>query len=165
MSCCDAACGRGLWLCSDRRAGTARVLVDIVDQLEARALRHVERYERHFRHSPPTCFLDDVTVKNVIVQDGVLRGLVDFDCVCYGDPLYWMGLTAVGVVSDVGIEGLFYIDEMARLWELTDLQREILALYSAWHALWFVRRFAGRETPEWSARMLAQIEHWLAALV
>jgi len=38
---------------------------------------------------PAICFLDDLTTKNVIVQDGVLQGVVDFDHVCYGDPLFW----------------------------------------------------------------------------
>jgi hypothetical protein len=41
----------------------------------------------------PTCFLDDLTTKNVIVAEGVLRGVVDFDVVCYGDPLFQVGLT------------------------------------------------------------------------
>jgi hypothetical protein len=31
---------------------------------------------------PPTCFLDDLTVKNAIVKDSVLQGVVDFDLVC-----------------------------------------------------------------------------------
>jgi aminoglycoside phosphotransferase (APT) family kinase protein len=137
---------------------------DLVDRLETCLLQHVARFEPYFREAPPTCFLDDLTVKNVIVQNGELQGLVDFDCVCYGDPLYWMSLTAAGVASDVGIEALFYVEELARLWELTNLQRQMLALYSAWHGLWFVRSFSARETPEWNARMLSQMTQWLDAL-
>jgi aminoglycoside phosphotransferase (APT) family kinase protein len=49
--------------------------------------------ETYFSSVQPTYFLDDLTSKNVIVQDGELRGLVDFDVVCYDDPLYWLALT------------------------------------------------------------------------
>ena len=113
----------------------------------------------------PICFLDDITVKNVIVQNGALRGLVDFDCVCYGDPLYWIGLTATTVACDVGTEELFYVDELCRCGELTAEQRGIAALYAAWIALDFLHRFAAQETDAWRARMLAAIDVWLAAAV
>ncbi len=148
----------------DRFDSATEQTEDTIDRLESRLRRQVDRYEPYFRQAPPTCFLDDVTVKNVIVQAGVLQGLVDFDCVCYGDPLWWMSLTAVGVVSDVGTAELFYVDELARLRELTDLEYEILALYCAMHAVWFVRKFAADETPEWNRRMLTEIERWLRIL-
>lgn len=120
------------------------------------------RFESYFRSVPPTCFLDDITGKNVIVQSGVLQGLVDFDCVCYGDPLYWMALTTVGIVSDVGVRELFYTEELKRLWGLMPAQEPILALYSAEMALDFLRHYARSETPEWNARMRTAIKQWLA---
>ena len=126
-----------------------------------RALRMQERFEPYLRSVPPTCFLDDITVKNVIVQNGELQGLVDFDCVCYGDPLLWLALTATGVVSDVGTRELFYVEELKRLWGLTPDQEPILALYAAIFALDFLCRFSPSETPEWRARMGAAIERWI----
>ena len=42
--------------------------------------------------------LDDITTKNVIVSAGELQGFVDFDNVCYGDPLYMLGLTMVAIL-------------------------------------------------------------------
>jgi aminoglycoside phosphotransferase (APT) family kinase protein len=119
------------------------------------------RFEAYLRQVSPVCFLDDITVKNVIVQDGKLQGLIDFDCVCYGDPLYWLALTSVGVVSDVGTAG-HYVSELKRLWSLTSQQEQVLAFYCASMAQDFMRRAAAQETPEWNARMQAATEDWLA---
>lgn len=119
-------------------------------------------FEAYLRQVRPVCFLDDITVKNVIVQNGELRGLIDFDCVCYGDPLYWLALTTVGVVSDIGERGLFYVSELKRLWTLTPEQKRVLAFYCTVMAQDFVRRAAAQETPEWNARMQAATEEWLA---
>jgi aminoglycoside phosphotransferase (APT) family kinase protein len=118
-------------------------------------------YREYLGSVPATCFMDDITVKNVIIRDGELQGLVDFDCVCYGDPLWWIGLTASGVVSDVGTDQLFYIDELCRLYGLTDVERKIVPLYSAMHAIGFVSRWDGRDGPEWCERMERQIDSWL----
>ncbi len=122
----------------------------------------VSRFEAYLRQVPPACFLDDITVKNVIIQDGELQGLIDFDCVCYGDPLYWLALTAVGVVSDVGAPGQFYVSELKRLWGLTPPQESVLAFYCALMAQDFVRGMADQETPEWNKRMQEATGKWLA---
>lgn len=129
-------------------------------RLESRVRLAMAGQEPFFRRIEPVCFLDDITVKNVIVHQGELQGLVDFDCVCYGDPLYWMALTAVGIVSDVGIEELFYSEEIQRLWGMSARQAQILALYTAGMALDFLRNFAAQETPEWRQRMLAAATRW-----
>ena len=120
------------------------------------------RFESYLRQVPPVCFLDDIMVKNVIVQNGELSGLIDFDCVCYGDPLYWLALTAVGVVSDVGAAGQFYVNALKRLCEMTQEQELVLAFYCALMAQDFVRRVAAEETPEWNARIQAATEEWIA---
>ena len=120
----------------------------------------MQDFAPYFHSVPPTCFLDDITVKNVIVENGELQGLVDFDCVCYGDPLYWLALTAVGVISDVCARELFYVDELTRLWQLTPQEEQVLALYSAAMSLDFLRRFAPVETVTWNAGMWAAVEQW-----
>ena len=119
------------------------------------------RFEAYFKQVRPVCFLDDITVKNVIVQNGELQGLIDFDCVCYGDPLWWLALTAVGVTSDVGPPGQFYVEELKRLWGLTAEQEQVLAFYCVLMAQDFMRRAAAQETPEWKRRMQAAIAQWL----
>ncbi len=119
------------------------------------------RFETYLRQVRPMCFLDDITVKNVIVQDGELQGLIDFDCVCYGDPLYWLALTAVGVACDAGPAGLFYVEELKRLWTLTQEQEKVLAFYCAVMAQNFVRRMGSQETPDWNRRMQTATKEWL----
>jgi aminoglycoside phosphotransferase (APT) family kinase protein len=98
----------------------------------------LDRADARLRARSPTCFLDDLTIKNVIVSGGELRGVVDFDVVCYGDPMYWLALTQVAMLSDVGAPGRFYVDELVRLWAPTDAERADLALYSAVHAAAFL---------------------------
>jgi hypothetical protein len=90
-----------------------------------------------------------------------LRGLVDFDVVCYGDPLFWLSLTAVGIVCDVGMRELFYVDELCRCLNLSNDERQVFALYAAWIGLGFVERFATSETPNWRDRMRGAITRWL----
>jgi aminoglycoside phosphotransferase (APT) family kinase protein len=148
-------------LCSDNRADCAHASDTVLDEYEARILHLVSRFETYFRQIIPVCFLDDITVKNVLIHDGELQGLIDFDCICYGDPLYWLALTATGVVSDVGMAELFYVDELKRLWGLTPEQDHVLALYSASMSLGFLRRSAAHETPEWKVRILNAIQQWL----
>ena len=128
---------------------------------EPRLAALIRAREDEWRRASPTCFLDDVTIKNVLVWDGELQGLVDFDFVCYGDPRFWLGLTATVVVCDVGVERLFYVDELCRFLGWTGDDRRVVALYAAWVSLGFVRRHGAGETEAWRARMAAARERWL----
>ena len=89
---------------------------------------------------PATCFLDDITVKNVIMLDGGLQGIVDLDFLCYGDPMYWLALTETTVVLDVGFEAKFYCEELRRFWGLTREEERATAIYRAIHASSFLAR-------------------------
>jgi aminoglycoside phosphotransferase (APT) family kinase protein len=145
-----------LWdLLHEGEAATAGVM-------EPRLAALVGAREDYFRQTPPTCFLDDLTIKNVIVQGGELQGLVDFDFVCYGDPLFWLGLTATVLVCDLGQRERFYGDELCRLMELTAEGRSVVALYAAWISLGFVQKFGTGQSEAWRARMGAAREEWLA---
>ncbi|WP_237086902.1 phosphotransferase family protein [Paenibacillus ihbetae] len=55
------------------------ILDDIDQELIGRLASIKEHYEPYFKRVRPVCFLDDVTIKNVIVRDGELQGVVDFD--------------------------------------------------------------------------------------
>ncbi len=134
-----------------------------VGVMEPRLEALVRAREDYFRRTPPICFLDDVTIKNVIVQGGELQGLVDFDVVCYGDPLFWLGLTATVLVCDLGPRERFYGDELCRLMALTAEQRRLVALYAAWISLGFVQRLASEAGAAWRTRMEAARAGWLAA--
>ncbi len=120
------------------------------------------RFERYLAQVNPICFLDDVTTKNVIVLNGELQGLIDFDCVCYGDPLWMIGLTKTAVISDIGTtHALFYVEELCRLWNLTDEQHNIVNFYAAVHALDFMEHLKTREDSIWFERMTDIVEQWI----
>ena len=109
----------------------------------------------------PALFLDDITGKNVIIEDGELAGLIDLDYVCYGDPLYWLALTHVGLVCDIGEPGDFYVSELIRLWNPSALERRALAFYAVLMADDFLAWFSDDENSEWRQRMLAARDQWL----
>jgi aminoglycoside phosphotransferase (APT) family kinase protein len=110
------------------------------------------------------CFLDDITGKNVLIHDGMLAGLIDFDGVCYGDPLHWLALTIVGLVCDVGHD--FYADELIRLWGGSELEARALGLYAALICDEFVTRHAQTSPRGWLERMqLARATWWQQAIL
>ena len=115
--------------------GVDRDFADLIADVR----RALDRSSERLDEIEPICFLDDLTTKNVIVHGGVLQGVVDFDVVCYGDPMYWLALTQVAILSDVGQPGQFYVDELIRLWAPSAFEMANLALYSALHAAEFLR--------------------------
>jgi aminoglycoside phosphotransferase (APT) family kinase protein len=118
----------------------------------------LDKHKSYLEQVQPTCFLDDVTTKNVIVLNGELQGLIDFDCVCYGDPLWTIGLTKTAIVSDIGTKPLSYIDELCHIGQLTTEQHKIVDLYAAVHALDFMQRLMTKEGSKWVERMTNMIE-------
>lgn len=144
--------------------GVDRELADLIAHL----VQAFDRAERRLDVVEPTCFLDDLTTKNVIVHDGVLGGVVDFDVVCYGDPMYWLALTQVAISFDVGLVGQFYVDELTRLWAPSSFELANLALYSALHAAEFLRWPQDDRTDDAAARrhrLMTAARSWLAAAV
>ena len=129
---------------------------------EPRLTALVAAREEYFQQAKPICFLDDLTIKNVLVQNGELQGLIDFDVVCYGDPLFWMGLTETVTVVDLGLCERFYAEELCRLMRLTAAQRQMVALYAAWISLGFLQKFASSEDEVWRGRLEAARERWLS---
>src|SRR6185437_13594070 len=98
--------------------------------------RHVERVGERVRACEsylcaiePQPFLDDLTTKNVLVYQGRLSGVVDTDCVCFGDPLFTVALTWMALLSQ-RLE-TDYIDYWREHLELTGKQEQTLRLYTA----------------------------------
>jgi aminoglycoside phosphotransferase len=142
--------------------GVDREFEDLIAGLR----RALDRSSARLDAIEPICFLDDLTTKNVIVHEGVLQGVVDFDVVCYGDPMYWLALTQVAILSDVGAAGQFYVDELTRLWAPSGFEMTNLALYSALHAAEFVRWPDDSRTEAAVAchgRLMTAARSWLAA--
>ena len=119
-----------------------------------------ERFTPYLEQVSPTCFLDDLTTKNVIVEHGELRGLIDFDTVCYGDPLWTLGLTAAAIVLDVGPEHLDYVEELCRAYGLDDVKQRVVSLYAALFALTFLAYGSRAER----GRVLRALEAWVEPL-
>jgi aminoglycoside phosphotransferase (APT) family kinase protein len=122
----------------DKLARHLDSLGDWVDSsLAVRFVARIAALRGYFDAVRPTSFLDDLTTKNVLVENGHLRGIVDFDVIGYGDPLLWLGLTQTAVVAGHRLNAGFYVHELCRLWPLRSEQRPILAFYSALFALDF----------------------------
>lgn len=96
-----------------------------VDRVAAK----IGKYESYFSQVNPKCFLDDITTKNVIVHDGKLSGIVDVDCVCFGDNLFTIALTRMSLLN-TGFD-LDYIDYWCDAANLREEQREVLQFYTA----------------------------------
>lgn len=143
----------------DIMALTERTLAPHFGRAGARVREALESEEHYFASVSPTCFLDDLTTKNVIVDDGKLSGFVDFDCVCYGDPLLHLGLTQTAVTSDADESSLHYVNALFELASLSVSERRIVDLYSALFGVEFLRDRP--ELNEWSARLLSAIDRWL----
>lgn len=145
-------------------AETRRNLPDALepplDRLKNRVFGLVDAFAPYLAKVTPTCFLDDLTTKNVIVQGGELRGLIDFDVVCYGDPLWTLGLTATAVVADLSAAHLDYVDALCRAYGLDETGRRVVDWYAALFALTFWPRASSTQRN----RLLHALETWLEPL-
>lgn len=108
-----------------------------VAELQESLAAVLDGFEPYFTTVRPTCFLDDLTTKNVMVQDGRLTGFVDFDVVCYGDPLFHLGLTAAAVTADLPPRCAFYVEQLRRISGCDARQRLVVGLYEAVHLVNF----------------------------
>lgn len=111
----------------------SRKRIETIGVLDSRAVDRVEerigKYENYFSRVRPKGFLDDATTKNVIVHNGKLSGIVDVDCVCFGDSLFTIALTRMSLLNTNF--DLDYIDYWCEAANLTDEQQEVLQLYTA----------------------------------
>lgn len=108
-----------------------------IEQVGAVDSRHIDRvaallprFDAYFATIQPLAFLDDTTTKNVIIDSaGQFSGIVDVDCVCYGDPLLVPALTRMALLS-VGSD-TFYTDAWLDRLDATPEQRRAVELYTA----------------------------------
>ena len=121
-----------------------------LDRLRSRLRGMRQSVEPYFATVRPTCFLDDLTIKNLLVENGELTGIIDVDFVCYGDPLMSVGTTQALLAVDVGGNGLFYGDELVRIWNPAEDGLRAIRFYSA---LWIVGMLGVAETRGETARV------------
>lgn len=115
----------------------------------------------------PRCFLDDTTTKNVIVEGGVLRGIVDVDMACFGDPLFTVALTRMSLLASSSDTD--YIDEWCAALELNPDRTRLLDLYTAVFCVDFLgeqgQQFNKAVPPTIDREQVRHLERILAVLV
>jgi aminoglycoside phosphotransferase (APT) family kinase protein len=124
-----------------------------LNHLRARLRAVRATLEPYFSACTPVCFLDDLTTRNVIVDNGVLTGFIDLDFVCYGDPLLQVGTTLAYLAADVGDAGRAYGDALVDCWSPRGDARRAMYFYAG---LWATGFLAAAETAgdAWRIRVL-----------
>ena len=147
-----------------RIAAVGAVSPDHVD----RVARRLPAHRDYLAEVTPTAFLDDATVKNVLVDRGRLSGIVDVDWVCFGDPLFAVALTRMALLAR-GYD-TDYAEHWAAAMDLQDGRRPVLALYTALFCVDFLSELGQRFNqdaapavdPREAERLLAILDDLLA---
>lgn len=98
---------------------------DVVDKVKQAIYKELS----YFNTVNATCFLDDTTTKNVIINKGRLEGIVDVDSVAFGDPLFTVALTRMSLLASS--YDTDYIEYWIKELHLSSNQRTALDLYTA----------------------------------
>lgn len=100
--------------------------------------RLIKDNNRYFEAVKPLPFMDEIGLRNVMIKDGELKGFIDFDWICYGDPLYLIGLLQTGILLHMDKKCIHYVEELCRFMNVTYTQRKIVDIYSIIYALEFI---------------------------
>lgn len=100
------------------------------------AFYQAENLKSNLLEVRPDIFMPDTTVKNVIVYNGRLSGIVDVDEMCFGDPLFVLALTYAG--SEIDGHDTIYADCWADALGLDNTGRQRLEFYRLVHTLSFM---------------------------
>jgi Ser/Thr protein kinase RdoA (MazF antagonist) len=90
----------------------------------------------YFSDIKPVPFLDDITTKNVLVNNGKLSGIVDVDEICYGDSLLVVGLTNMALLSMRA--DTKYVDYWLDEIDVNDSQRKAVKFYTLLYCVDFM---------------------------
>lgn len=85
-----------------------------------------------------TPFLWDASERNVLVYEGKISGIVDVDEICFGDPLFVLGLTYSALEND-GHDTL-YTDYWAEALQLDKKAKLRLEFYRLFYTVVFMRK-------------------------
>jgi hypothetical protein len=120
----------------------------------------LSRHESYFAAIQPAPFLDDTTTKNVLVDHGRLSGVVDVDQLCFGDPLFTIGLTNMALLAD-GLD-VDYVEHWMNLLNLGKQQRQTVEAYTLLFCVDFMselgQRFNKEEHPEIDLEKFARLK-------
>ncbi|MCY6959147.1 aminoglycoside phosphotransferase family protein [Clostridium brassicae] len=87
----------------------------------------------YFNKIKPLCFLDEASLRNVIINKGKIEGLIDFDWICYGDPLYNVALIQIGTLLHLDNKCMYYVEEICKQWGINKHERIVIDFYSIIH--------------------------------
>jgi aminoglycoside phosphotransferase (APT) family kinase protein len=90
-----------------------------------------EKLAGYFDSIRPVPFLVEMGAKNLIVEHGAIRGVVDVGHVCYGDPLMSVGAAIASIAEAGNGMGEYYAQELMRIWKADGRQREAISFYAA----------------------------------
>jgi aminoglycoside phosphotransferase (APT) family kinase protein len=98
----------------------------------------LDEFDAYFAQVMPRPFLNDTSIKNVLVHNGKLSGIVDIDEICFGDQVLVLGLTRMALLSrNLPTD---YIDIWTEASNLNADQKRALSLYTLIFCLDLMRK-------------------------
>ena len=87
----------------------------------------VPYFKEYFNSVKPEPFLDDITTKNVLINEGKLSGIIDLDWISFGDEVLFLGLVTMALLSMKA--DLDYADYLKDEMNLNEMQERALKFY------------------------------------
>jgi hypothetical protein len=132
----------------DRSRSRIEAAKSLAPEVCDRVSHRADELDGYLSRVRPTPFLDDATTKNVLVHDGALSGIVDVDWLCFGDPLFTVGLTRASLLS--AKRDSSYTDHWTALIQPSPERLAALRFYTALFYLDFMSELGhrfNRDTP------------------
>lgn len=107
-----------------------------------RVRKHLDLHQSYLANVQPQPFLDDITTKNVLIHENKLSGIVDVDALCYGDPLYHLGLIQMALLARNW--PMDYMGAWREAMNISIVQQQVVSLYAAVHGVAFLSEFGQR---------------------
>ena len=98
----------------------------------------LNQFESYFAQIVPKPFLNDTSIKNVIINKGRLSGVIDIEEVCFGDRILVLGLTRMALLSRSFSTD--YIDIWVKGWRLDAIELKALSFYTLLFCLDLMRK-------------------------
>ena len=104
-------------------------------------------FTKYFETLRPVTYLDDISTKNLLIQNGHVSGIVDIDEIGYGDRLTYVALMRIALLN-MGYDAMisdFILEEM----RVTDVERRAELFYALLYCVDFMgergMKFNGRK--------------------
>ena len=103
-----------------------------VDEVE----KMVPLFGDYFKNLQPVVYLDDISTKNLMINNGHVAGIVDIDWLGYGDPLTFVALTNIALL-DMQYD-TDYVDFLLNEMGACVIGRKVFILYSLLYCVDFM---------------------------